>query len=92
MLVDGPELGLHPYAFVLLAEMLRSASDSRQVVISTQSADLISELAPEDVVVIDRRDDESVFERLNSELLSEWLTDYSLGDLWKMNIVSGRLG
>ena len=57
---------------------------------STQSVDLVSELHPEDVVVVSRRDGESVFERLDCDRLSDWLEDYALGDLWKMNILGGR--
>ena len=90
-LIDEPELGLHPYAIVLLAELLRSASDTRQIIVSTQSPDLISELEPEDVVVANRDTDESVFERLNSDHLRVWLEDgYTLGELWKMNTFGGR--
>lgn len=74
----------------VLAEMLQTASDERQVIVATQSADLVSELAPEDVVVVDRRDGESVFTRLDGDDLRGWLEDYSLGDLWRTNVVGGR--
>ena len=90
ILVDEPELGLHPLALTLVAEMLQSASEARQVIVSTQSADLVSELEPEEVVVVDRRDEASTFRRLDRSDLSEWLKDYALGDLWKMNILGGR--
>ena len=89
ILIDEPELGLHPFALTLLAEMLQSASEARQVIVSTQSADLVSEFRPEDVVVVNRRCGESVFERLDSELLRDWLEEYSLGDLWRANVISG---
>ena len=92
ILIDEPELGLHPYAVTLLTEMLQQASDSRQIIASTQSADLISKLAPEDVVVVNRKDGASTFTRLNEENLKDWLEDYELGDLWKMNILGGRPG
>ena len=92
MLIDEPELGLHPYAVTLLTEMLRQASDSKQIIVSTQSADLISQVDPEDVVVVDRKDGASTFTRLNEEDLEDWLEDYALGDLWKMNIFGGRPG
>lgn len=87
ILIDEPELGLHPHAIALLAELLRHASDTRQIVVSTQSADLVSELAPEDIVTVARRNGESVFKRLDPEDLDEWLQDYALGDLWKMYVV-----
>ena len=92
ILIDEPELGLHPYAVTLLAEMLQHASDSRQIIASTQSADLVSELDPEDVVVVDRKDSASTFTRLDRDDLREWLEDYALGELWKMNIFGGRPG
>ena len=92
ILIDEPELGLHPYALTLVAEMLRHAGDSRQVIASTQSADLVSELDPEDVVVVERKEGASTFTRLDGEALKEWLEDYALGELWKMNIFGGRPG
>ncbi len=92
ILIDEPELGLHPYAVTLLAEMLQQASDSKQIIVSTQSADIISKLDPEDIVVVDRKEGPSTFTRLNKEDLKEWLEDHTLGDLWKMNILGGRPG
>ena len=90
LLIDEPELGLHPYAVTLLGALLRQARDSQQIIVSTQSVDLISELDPEDVVVVSRSEGESVFERLDPDRLREWLEEYALGDLWKMNILGGR--
>ena len=90
ILIDEPELGLHPYALNLLAALLRQTSESRQLIVSTQSVDLISELDPEDIVVVSRRAGESVFERLDPDRLRDWLEDYALGDLWKMNVLGGR--
>ena len=87
ILIDEPELGAHPYAIAQIAELLREASDARQIVVSTQSADLVSELEPEDIVTVDRRDGESVFRRLDSESLEDWSKDYTLGDLWKSHVV-----
>ena len=90
ILIDEPELGQHPAALAVLAGMLRTAGDERQVVVATQSADLVSELNPEDVVVVDRRHDASAFRRLDADDLRHWLDDYSLGELWKMNVLGGR--
>ena len=90
ILIDEPELGLHPYALSLIGALLRQASNSRQIIVSTQSADLVSEFDPEDVVVVQNREGASVFERLQSERLAAWLDDYSLGELWRMNILGGR--
>ena len=89
ILIDEPELGLHPFGLALLAEILESVSETRQIIVSTQSADLVSEFRPEDVVVVNRRDGESVFERLDAEELQDWLNEYSLGDLWRANVTGG---
>ena len=74
----------------MLAGLLRQATDRRQLVVSTQSADLVNEFAPEDVVVVSRKDGASAFERLDADRLTEWLQDYALGELWKMNVLGGR--
>ncbi len=89
IIIDEPELGLHPLALTLLAEMIRGSSAARQVVVATQSADLVSEFEPEDVVVVSRRNGESVFERLDSDTLEDWLKEYSVGQLWKSEVVGG---
>ena len=91
MLFDEPELGLHPYALTLLANLLQQAAKShRQVIVSTQSAPLLNEFAPEDVIVVERTEDESTFQRLDSNDLPEWLQEYSLGELWQKNVLGGR--
>jgi predicted ATPase len=91
ILIDEPELGLHPYALSVLGALLRQASANRQLIISTQSVELVNELAPEDVVVVNRKEGASSFERLEPEQLAEWLRDdYALGELWKMNVLGGR--
>ncbi|MGH7844355.1 MAG: AAA family ATPase [Candidatus Binatia bacterium] len=90
ILIDEPELGLHPYALTILAGLLRQARDVRQLIVSTQSVDLVNELTPEDVIVVDRKDGASVFKRLDAERLSDWLQEYALGELWKMNVLGGR--
>lgn len=89
IIIDEPELGLHPLALTLLAEMVRAASAARRVIVSTQSADLVSEFDPEDVVVVNRRNGESVLKRLESDVLQDWLKEYSMGQLWKAEVVGG---
>ncbi len=87
IIVDEPELGLHPYAITIFAEMVRQLSNEKQIIISTQSVELLNEFDVEDVIVVDRSDNGSEFRRLDSEQLKLWLDgDYTLGDLWKKNI------
>ncbi|MGH9430408.1 MAG: AAA family ATPase [Terriglobia bacterium] len=92
LLFDEPELGLHPYALSLLAGLFKqvAARPSGQIIVSTQSAALLNEFDPEDVIVVEREQGESTFRRLKSEELSEWLKDYSLGELWQKNVLGGR--
>lgn len=92
IIVDEPELGLHPHAITIFAEMVKQLSDEKQIIISTQSVELLNEFEADDVIVVDRNENGSVFRRLNSEELSIWLEeDYSLGELWKKNVLGGRL-
>ena len=90
VLLDEPELGLHPYAITLLAELLRSASTKTQVIASTQSTSLVNQFEPQDVLVVEREDGQSVFKRLDKGSMDEWLEDYGLGDLWEKNLLGGR--
>jgi predicted ATPase len=88
IIIDEPELGLHPSAIAKLAGLIKSiAAKGCQVILATQSTDLISHFAPEDIITVDQINGESVFERLNSETLSQWLEDYTIDDLWKRNII-----
>ncbi len=90
ILLDEPELGLHPYALNILAGLIKQAAERTQLIISTQSADLVDSFLPEDIVVVDREDGESRFRRLSSEELNDWLVDeYSLGELWQKNVYGG---
>lgn len=89
IVIDEPELGLHPYAIDILAELIKAASQKTQVIVSTQSPALVDCFQPEDVIVVNREKGASTFKRLKTKDLSEWLKEYSLGDLWRRNIVTG---
>lgn len=90
IIIDEPELGLHPYAIKLLASMLRSASKSKQIIVSTQSVELLNEFEAEDIIIADRTPEGTNIHRLDSEKLKEWLEEYSLGELWQKNLLGGR--
>lgn len=90
ILIDEPELGLHPYALNILADLIKSASTKSQIVISTQSVSLVNQFEVEDILVVDRYNGETTIRRLVEEELVDWLNDYSLGELWEMNIFGGK--
>jgi predicted ATPase len=90
IVIDEPELGLHPAAIVQLAALLRLASHECQVVIATQSVTLLDQFASEDVIVVERSNGESTFHRLAKDQVRGWLDDYSLGELWLKNVLGGR--
>ncbi len=89
IIVDEPELGLHPYALNIVASMFSEASQNTQILISTQSSPFLDNFEPEDVITIDREERESKFTRLNSIDLEVWLEEYSLGEIWEKNIING---
>lgn len=90
VLIDEPELGLHPYAISVLADMFKQVAEKRQLIVSTQSVELLNELSPEDVVVVDQADGASTFRRFTQDELSGWLEQYAMGELWKRNVLGGR--
>lgn len=90
ILVDEPELGLHPYAITMLASLIKQASTKTQVIVGTQSPLLLDHFRPEDVLVADRVEGSTQLTRLESSKLATWLEDYSLGQLWEKNEIGGR--
>ena len=90
ILLDDPELGLHPLAITMLASMVKSASVDTQVILATQSPILLDYFEPEDVLVADRVDGATEFTRLDSSKLAIWLEDYSIGELWEKNYLEGN--
>lgn len=90
IIIDEPELGLHPYAITLLGALLRSASKRMQVIVSTQSVPLLNEFELDDLIVVERENGASTFKRLDANQFESWLEDYSVGELWEKNILGGR--
>ena len=90
ILVDEPELGLHPFAVAMLASLVKQSATSTQVILSTQSPLLLDHFDPTDVLVADRADGGTSLRRLDVKKLESWLEDYSLGQLWEKNELGGR--
>ena len=89
ILLDEPELGLHPAALHLLASLLESTSTRSQVLVATQSVTLLNQLTPDDVWTVERQSGESIFKRLKDEDRSTWPTGMGIGDLWERNVFGG---
>lgn len=90
LLLDEPELGLHPYAITVIAGLIRAASSRTQIIVATQSTTFVDCFEPSDIVVVEREDRKSVFRQLGAVDLGEWLEDYSLSELWEKNVIGGR--
>lgn len=89
IIIDEPELGLHPEAIAILAELIQSAAKRTQLIVSTQSPALIDYFSVEDIIVVNRKDGASTFERLQEKDFNVWLESYSVGELWSKNVISG---
>ncbi len=89
IVLDEPELGLHPHAASMLAGLIRATSVKSQLLVCTQSPTFVDEFLPEEVIVADSRNGESQFRRLASNSLTNWLEEYSLGELWQKNVLGG---
>lgn len=92
LILDEPELGLHPYAINIVAGLLKSvtASGHVQILVATQSMTLIDYFEPEDIIVVDRKGRKSEYRRLDSGHLKGWLEEYSIAELWEKNVIGGR--
>ncbi|MCX6924117.1 MAG: AAA family ATPase [Verrucomicrobia bacterium] len=90
VLLDEPELGLHPAAVTLLADLLSAAATRTQVIVATQSVTLVNLFEPESVWAVDREDSQSVFRHLSQQDMSTWMDDYGLGEMWEKNILGAR--
>lgn len=90
LVLDEPELGLHPYAVVQLAEMLRSVSTRSQIVLATQSVTLLNQFSLDEIVVAERVDGATELGRPDPGALHDWLEEYSLGELCEKNVLGGR--
>lgn len=88
-IIDEPELGLHPEAIAILAELIKAASKKTQLIVATQSPLLINYFSIEDIIVTGREKGASTFKRLEEKDFNVWLEDYSVGELWTKNIIDG---
>ncbi len=90
IIIDEPEIGLHPAAINKLAALIKRAAKQKQVILATQSINLVNCFDPEDILVVDRKDKQTIFNRLEKESLDVWLQEYNIGDIWEKNLIGGQ--
>ena len=94
IVLDEPELGLHPEAISSLAGMIRTASLNAQLILATQSPRLVDEFSANEIVIVERDErgerNRSLLKRLDEQQLSEWLKKYTLSELWEKNVIGGK--
>jgi predicted ATPase len=90
LVLDEPELGLHPYAITVITSLIRSASEHSQIILATQSSTFIDHFKASEIVVVEQQKGISSFKRIESESLTAWLDEYSLSELWEKNVIGGR--
>ncbi len=89
IVLDEPELGLHPYALSILAGLMRAVPSSTQIVAATQSVTLVNQFDLDDIVIVDRSDESTMLRRPSLDELDAWLGEYGIGDLWEKNVIGG---
>ncbi len=90
IILDEPELGLHPVALNILADIIKAVSKTTQVICSTQSVEFANFFQPKDFIVVDAQKGVSTFKRLDKEQLDGWLEEYGMGEIWRKNLIGGR--
>lgn len=89
IVIDEPELGLHPEAILVLGGLIRSASTRVQIILATQSPALVNEFTPEQIITADVVDGATQFNRLDAASLTGWLNDFTVGELWQKGTIRG---
>jgi len=89
ILIDEPELGLHPFALQILASLFRVASKKTQIIASTQSVTFADFFDIEDIIIVDTKDNATTFSRIDTDKYSEWIEEYTVGEMWQKNLIGG---
>ena len=91
ILLDEPELGLHPAAIALIGDMIQALAKERQIIVATQSPLLVDSFGLDEIIVLDLQDGETHFRPLDPDAYRQWLDDsFSTGELWQKNLLGGR--
>lgn len=91
VIIDEPELGLHPEALEVMAELIHRCQEKTQFILATQSPAFADFFVPEEVVTVQRENGRSVFARQSTDALGKWLDEYSVGQLWRKNVIRGGI-
>lgn len=89
ILLDEPELGLHPYALQILASLFRVASNKTQIIASTQSSTFADFFDIENIIIADTQENSTIFKKLNIDEYKNWTDEYSIGEMWQKNLIGG---
>jgi len=89
IIIDEPELGLHPHALEIIVSLIRYASRFSQIIIATQSSEMLDYFEPDEILITERSEQQTIFKRLDVNKLIEWRKDYSMSELWKKNVIGG---
>ncbi|MDV0441498.1 AAA family ATPase [Methanorbis furvi] len=97
ILIDEPELGLHPFAVAALADLIKFAGEKSQLIVSTQSVQLLNAFDPEtedaegcSILIVENHNGATTLTLTTPESLADWIEEYSIGELWQMNILGGN--
>ncbi len=90
LLLDEPELGLHPAAVSLVGDMIRSLSVDRQVIVATQSPLLVDAFDLSEIITLDLREGQTECRKVDPKEYRQWLEDFTTGELWQKNLLGGR--
>ena len=89
LILDGPELGLHPDAVALVGDMIKVLAEDRQVIVATQSPLLVDQFALDEILVLELRDRRTEIHRYKEIEYRDWLEEYTTGELWQKNVIGG---
>lgn len=90
IVLDEPELGLHPAAVTQLAALMQQVSAEVQIIAATQSPTFANHFGWQDFIVVDRVEDASRFRRLTAEEVAPWAAEFGMGEAWEKNLIGGR--
>ncbi|MCY4302298.1 MAG: AAA family ATPase [Aestuariivita sp.] len=90
VLLDEPELGLHPSALALIGDLIRARATERQIIVATQSPLLADIFDLNEVFVLESTCGQTRVQRFSDDEYRHWLEQYSTGELWQKNLLGGR--